>query len=413
MENGTGERIMVTMVKCRLTVDHAIQKVYDLLGKSPKEVQITYAGTKDRWAVTAQRIVISGNITFQEVNRCCMPDESELYSRDGSGVFLKDPMRVRHELRNGQLVGNNFIIRVEAAGQTCSNLKAYIDHRIQKLSARHGRDIFIFPNALGRQRLGKRQNLFKIGTSLLINGPEAGIKLFLTDTNDHEKPEAQDARRRIAAVWAEAESRAAANGETVAQQTAHLKQILSILTENVGGYRTQNLYERHNMVWEYKIVTKLIETRNYETTMRELYKVFSMWIGAYQGFWFNQVLGKVLRGEIVLDGNEPDYEKQIPLFVDHPQVFKFYGRYMPEALPVQMDETVRKVFINTETTGKNRRNGKPIRYNRKPPRRPLFVACQGFEFECSDGVATLRFMLRSGAYATTLLDILFDIQQPE
>lgn len=408
-ESGIGNKIAVTLVKCRLTTEHAIAKLLELLGKSPREVTVSYAGLKDRWAITSQRVVLEGNITFDEVLRACMPDEDELLR--GSGIFIKDPERVKNRLERGHLLGNNFTIRVLAKGSTCSDLESYIEGRIGQLSSRSGTDSFMFPNAYGRQRLGRRQNLFGVGYEFIVNGPEAGIKRFLTEVNSSEKPDAQNARRRIAVEWEAAEARARETGSTVAKQATHLAAILEILEESVG-HRGTKLCEQYNMVWEAQIAKELLRTLDYEQTLRNLYKVFSLWVGAYQGFWFNQVLGKVLRSEIILDGSEPDHERQIPLFTDNPKSEKFYARHCPEAIPARMNETVRKVFMSTLVNGKDRRTGKPKKWHRKPPRRPLFVAVQGFDSSCADGVATLNFMLRSGAYATTLLDILFDIKQP-
>lgn len=413
-ESGSGDLIAVTLVKCKLTTEHAIEAMLDLLGKTTKQVRVSYAGLKDRWAITAQRVVLEGDITFEEVLRCCMPDTEALTSR-GGGIFIKDPVRVKKHLGMGHLVGNNFTIKVYADGMSADALEKYINPRIRALSmglTGNSQGEFLFPNAFGRQRLGRRQNLFGVGHDFIVYGPEAGIKRFLTEVNSKEKPQAQDARRRIAEEWAEAEAKAKAEGSTVAKQVLHLQGMLGILEEPVG-YHGKKFFQQFNMVWEAQIVRKLLETGDYERTLRSLYKVFSLWTGAYQGFWFNQVLGKVLTGQIVLEGNCPDCERQIPLVMDNPKSIKFYSKYCPEALPSNMDPVVQKVFLNNMTTGRDRNTGKQKQYYRKPPRRPLFVSVQGFEAEYQDGLATVRFMLRSGAYATTLLDILFDIQQPE
>lgn len=412
-ESGSGEMIAVTLVKCRLTTEHAIKRMLDLLGKTPRQVRVSYAGLKDRWAITAQRVVIEGEITFEEVLRNCMPDMEELTSSRGSGIFIKDPIRVRKHLGMGHLVGNNFTIKVYAPGQSSSALESYIAPRIKALSFANGfqQGSFLFPNAYGRQRLGRRQNLFGVGYEFIVNGAEAGIKRFLTEVSGNEKPQAQEARRRLAREWEAAEAKAKEEGSTVARQVLHLQGMLEILEEPVGHHGAK-FCEQFNMVWEHKIVSKLLETRDYERTLRAHYTIFSLWTGAYQGFWFNQVLSKVLTGEVVLEGDCQDCERQIPLFMDNPKSTKFYGKYCPEALLPRMDPLVQEVFLSTLVDGKDRHTGKPKQYHRKPPRRPLFVSVQGFKSDCRDGVATLKFMLRSGSYATTLLDILFDVEQP-
>lgn len=423
-ETGFGNKVAVTLVKCRLSTDEAISRLGELLGKRPArdpknikrgEIKVSFAGNKDFKAITSQRVVIEGDIDFYDVVRACMPDEHELFR--GRRIFIKDPVWVKHGLRSGQLEGNNFTINVMTPGIKAADLEAYVQKRLGKLlSQRHGNNEFLIPNAYNRQRLGRRQDLFKIGHKLITEGPEAGIKLFFTDANGNERKEAQDARNEIAEVWARAERKARSQGSTVAKQRAELREIVAILERQVtlsdNNPTRVPLHEKHNLIWEIEIARKLADTQDYEKTMRALYKRFSMWIGAYQAFWFNQVLGKVLTGEIVLDGDQQANERMIPLYMDNPKSEKFYRRYCPEAIPETVNPDIKRIFLNTLVHGKDRRTGKPTTYHRKPAPRELFIAVQNFECECVDGKATLKFMLRSGSYATTLLDILFNIKKP-
>jgi len=255
----TGHLIAVEMVKQCLTTPAAIDKVKALLGGGQK-LRITYAGLKDRWAITSQRIVIEG-ASFDDVVRSCMPSQEQL---DEYGVFIKNPIRTNRHLGKGRLVGNNFIIKVVVPGMSAAELEAYLTPRINFLT--RGGAVMI-PNAFGKQRLGKRQNLFGVGHDFIHLGPEAGIKRFLTEKSPNESPWANDVRGKLESEWLSAEKRAATAGTSVANQVLHLQGMRQILEE--GGQGRQ-AYQRLNMTIEYRIVCQLLQHLDYVRAMREL-----------------------------------------------------------------------------------------------------------------------------------------------
>ncbi len=395
-DEGTGRLVRVTMVKKGLTTPAAIERVKALLGGNRRRIRITYAGLKDRWGVTAQWIVIEG-ADYDEVVRNCMPSMEEL---DQYGVFIKDAVRTDEHLGRGKLVGNHFRIKVlmdpkpaGSAGQLTSRTKAELDEYMRRtinhLMTRDG--IVMIPNFLGGQRLGKRRNLFGVAWDFIHEGPEAGIKRFITETSPFENASATELRTRLGALWAEAEQAAAHNGSSIAHQRKQLLAMKELLEEG-GGDR--QAYQRLNMTWEKKIICQLVACPDYIRCMSVLEDDFSLWTGAYQGFWFNQILDKVLRGEIELD-NQDDPEAEIPLVFDDRRAMYFYHRYMPEAVPARIDPSVRRLFLS------------PQYKNDRGPRRPLWVAVDELEYDCEDGAVNLRFRLRKGAYATNFLGIIF------
>jgi TruD family tRNA pseudouridine synthase len=383
-----GNLIAVTLVKRCLTTPSAIDKAIALVtGPNGPKVRVTYAGMKDRWALTAQRIVFEG-ARWEDVVRACMPDESQL---DEVGIFLKDPTRTQRHLSKGHLVGNNFTIKVMVPGMRAAELEGYVGPRIAHLS-RSGR--LIVPNAFGRQRLGKRQNLFGVGHDFIVYGPEVAIKRFLTETSPNESPWAAEVRGKLLAEWEAAEVKAATAGNTVAQQMLHLHGMREILEE---GSHDKQAYKKLNMTIEHRIVCQLLENLDYEKTLRVLHDDFSLWTGAYQGFWFNQVLASLLTGEITLD-SQNDPEARIPLFMDEKRARGFYSRNAPEAIPTRVDPLVRELFLS------------PRHKHDRGPRRPLFVPVGGLDYDCEDGAVNIRFSLPKGAYATTFLGILFQVE---
>lgn len=383
---GSGELIAVTLVKERLTTPAAIDRAKALVGKNPR---ISYAGLKDRWAVTSQRIVIEGAV-WEEVVRSCMPSAEQLREH---GFFLKDPQKTTKKLGKGHLVGNNFIIRALAPTYTKAQLEAYMSIRLAALRHKGNK----FANAYGGQRLGFRQNLDRIGYDFIVHGPEAGIKRFLTEISPNEKADAQDVRRRLLNEWEAAEQKAAASNSSVCKQVMHLTGMLQILETRLRG-RHQYAYQALNMIIEHRIVKKLLHTLDYVETMKSLYDDFSLWVGAVQAYWFNQLLARFLAGDLPLDTQHGD--PRIPLFIDEQRTIKFYRQHCPEAIPPQMNETVRGMFLSP-------------RRQYRGPRRSVYVPVKGFEYKCEEGAVEMKFQLGSGCYATVFLSMLFDISDDE
>ncbi len=385
-EDSGGDYVAVTMVKRCETTPSGIEKAKALIGGSESSLKATYAGLKDRWALTAQRIVIQG-ATYGDVVRACMPDMAQL---DEYGVFLKDPARTDRPLKKGHLLGNNFTLRVAVPGMSAKVLKAYVDERLTHLT-RHDR--IMFPNFFGKQRLGMRQNLFGIGYDHMVFGPEAGIKRFLTECSPNENPKATEVRQKLAVLWQAAEEQCKRKGGCVAHQEKQLRAMKEILEARAYD---KPVYDQYNMTIELRIVTQLLVCRDYWTTMRELYDDFSLWTGAYQGFWFNQILGKVLSGEkTLMNQDRPD--ARIPLFMDEQRALRFYRAVEPDALPPRLDNRVRSLFLTTKGSERG-------------PRRPLFTEVVGLEYNCEDGFVNMRFFLEKGAYATTFLLFLFQLE---
>lgn len=378
---GAGELIAVTLVKERLTTPAAIDRAKALVGR---RTRVSYAGLKDRWAQTSQRIVFEG-ADWDEVVRSCMPSAEQLREH---GFFLKDPKKTTKKLGKGHLVGNNFIIRAIAPNYTKAQLENYMSLRLAAL--RHVGNKFA--NAYGGQRLGFRQQLDDVGDVFIQFGPEPGIKRFLTEISPNEKADAQDVRRRLLSEWEAAEAKGAATRTPVCKQVMHLHGMLQILETKLRG---RPAYQALNMIIEHRIVQKLIQTLDYTETMKALYDDFSLWVGAVQAYWFNQLLARFLSGDLPLDMQHGD--PRIPLLIDEPRTMKFYEKHCPEAIPPQMDETVRRMFLT------------PRRQYGRGPRRPVYVPVKGFEYKCEDGAVEMKFQLGSGCYATVFLSMLFDI----
>lgn len=390
-----GHLVAVTLVKYRLTTPAAIEGLAQLLRIPAKN--ITAAGLKDRTARSAQMVVIEG-VDLEVVRRNCKPDE-DILRRDG--FFIKDARRCSKKLGKGHLEGNHFQIKLVVAGKSKSELEEYMRPRIEFLMRDHkGRRVPRVPNFFGRQRLGRRQNLLGVGVDLLTSGLEAGVKRFIcevVDQNDH--PKANELRRRLAKCWDDAERAAEAKGETVAQQYYCFIEMKEML--EATGFRNTPVYKLSNMYIEQKLISRIINTRCIEKAVRELKDDLSLSVGAFQGYWFNQILGdvndegaKISVSQLEVDkGGEP----VIPLyFTGDDRSVAFYKQWCPQAIPDQLDRKTKEIFLTN--------------YNGRPgPRRPAFIFVNDLSYEIHDGVVTFCFSLRSGAYATTFLSYLFQL----
>src|ERR1700679_267199 len=98
--------------------------------------------------------------------------------------------------------------------------------------------------------------------------------------------------------------------------------------------------------------TELAKCKSFEEMIKRNRAVkddVSLWVGAYQGYWYNQVLGRVLDGEIptsALEVCERGGELLIPLyFPGDAKSVAFYEQVCPEAIPHNIDRVVRKLFL--------------------------------------------------------------------
>ncbi len=392
---GKGHLVAVTLVKYRLTTPAAIEGLAKLLGVTHKDIYA--AGLKDRTARSAQMVVIEG-VSLEHVRRHCFPDETILREH---GFFIKDARLTGKKLGKGHLEGNNFQIKLIIKGKSREELLDYMEPRLEFLMRDHkGKRVPRVPNFFGRQRLGRRQNLLGVGCDLITNGLQAGVKRFICEVvKDNDHPKANELRRQLANLWNEAERIAEEKGQTVAEQFYCFLDMKKLLEAN--GYRGRPAYKMANMFIEYKLVNKILSTKDMEKAVRDLKDDLSLSVGAFQGYWFNQLLGdvndegaKISVSQLEVDR---DGEPVIPLyFPGDERSVAFYRQWCPQAVPDQLDRKVKEIFLSNF-------NGRP------GPRRPAFIFVNDLSYEVHDEVVTFQFSLRSGAYATTFLSYLFQL----
>ncbi len=382
MPSSTNSRyVAVTLVKRRMTTFDAIYQVAKELGTTPQK--ITYAGLKDRYAVTAQRIVIEG-VSIARVARACRTCRLDA----GVGYFIKDPVPVSGPLFKGGLIANRFTIKVTVPCMTTSQIEEYVAPYLKRLSNCHN----LIVNAYGRQRMGRRQNLHQIGYTLLSKGSEACIKQFLLDTSPLESSFVGQIRAKLKQLWDKAETEANETGKkSVAELAWPYFEDMRAILEPVAS--------KANLPIELQIVKATLKYRDFNEVVRHLYDEFSLFVGAYQSALFNQGLLALVKKNPVPVADSRGRLPGVPLFVNNNQDRNFYRYHRIDAIPDTINQDMAEIFINSH------------RKEKKTYWRQAFIEVESLRHEATDGAWDVSFKLRSGAYATTFLGLIFDIDE--
>lgn len=440
---GPHNMVIASMVKERLTtftaVDTVAKRLSRALGRHISPDQITYSGLKDRWARTVQFITIEG-VTVDEVRSI----RWEILE-DRPFVYLKDVRPTNRPLNKGDHGFNRFEIVVDVPQLSADEIGTHVNRVVRQLEQRHSRAL----NGVGRQRLGRRQNLHKVGRIALTGdlkvpadkgvppfntALEAANYLFLFDIGP-EKPIATETRIRLEPCW----------------------------LFNFEEMRVQmdRVHWKANMGFEMKIVERLADIDQYggsfEAVMKSMRNEYSLWVGAWQSFWWNKGLS------FLVEQNLLRFDEEIPLPMctqlsmefflglaprlpdvyvmfdelwktsrfsrERPQTLTHCNRIIEDAIRAmhETDCLTRLMFLVPRTLidprsrdslhAQLRKAALATRnkYNKKVkgPKRPAMAEVRNLEYTCHDGELRVQFELGSGAYATTFLGQIFDLVDPD
>jgi tRNA(Glu) U13 pseudouridine synthase TruD len=360
------------------------------------------------------------------------------------GVRLKDVrLSKSNALSKGDHRQNRFQLKVVVKNQDVSTVENYLVQplaKLERLAARQLGHLHGYTLVTGDYKAP--HGVHEFGTAA-----EAALYRFLTEVSGRENPAAEQMRRDMEPFW----------------------------LYDFDGMKSklQRSYRQLNMSVEYKIVERLADTDRYRGDFQEVVRScseeVSMWVAAWQSWWWNRVLVQKLPHWIremeevatarakmgslsctcnadvktenhklrcqcscdhdrchicqkrnrlntcqkcKLEGKVRRFnplQKGIPLLMDSPQSREYYGRLSYCRDGVQQldcaDNFVRNQFL------KPRGN---------TPWRKAFIRIEGLQHsvatELVDGVeqtvVNLQFELPSGAYATTFLGLLFELEEP-
>lgn len=165
---GSGDQLICALEKNNWDTLFAVREIAERLHVSPK--RIGFAGTKDKRALTAQRISLW-----------------KIRERDVENLRIKDirivPLRYSGKrVEMGDLWGNRFTIKV------------YTDGKPKRLKE--------VPNFFGEQRFGTLREITHLVGKEIINGDlEKAVKIYLGFSAPSEREETRLARERLSADW--------------------------------------------------------------------------------------------------------------------------------------------------------------------------------------------------------------------
>ncbi len=236
---GQGPHLLCRLTKRNWELQRAVREIARALGISHR--RISWAGTKDRRAVTTQLLSIRG-VEPEELERVALGD-----------LRIEPVGRSERPLRLGMLEGNRFRIRI----RECERER--LEERVSEVaqSAKQG-----LPNYFGIQRFGTlRPVTHLVGEKILQGYLEGAVKLYIGWTCGEEPQEALAARRDF-------------------METGNVSAALRNFPATLSYERAllQHLHNRHG---------------DYRGALRSLPpKLLSMFVSAYQSCLFNLALSE-------------------------------------------------------------------------------------------------------------------------
>ncbi|OYT54627.1 MAG: tRNA pseudouridine(13) synthase TruD [Candidatus Altiarchaeales archaeon ex4484_2] len=245
-----GEQLHLTLEKKNRSTLRAIKELSNALRVSRK--RIGFAGTKDKRALTTQRISV-WNISTSDLGRVNLKD-----------IHLKDYSYSDKRINLGDLQGNRFTLRVRGIDLPGKEIRERIDEINNELRAG-------FPNFFGIQRFGSTRPITHlVGREIVKGNLEAAVMVYLTDSFHGESDSVREARDSLGVS---------------------------------GDYRQAvREYPRH-LEYEHSLINHLIRNEgDYGGALQQLPSGLKrMFVHAYQSFIFNRALSYYLREQIPVE----------------------------------------------------------------------------------------------------------------
>lgn len=255
-EPGEGEYTYFTLQKNNWDTMRAVKAISKACNVSHKRFK--FAGTKDRRAITTQR-VSAWRVPIEQLQKIRIKD-----------LELRDFCHGEEPINLGTLKGNRFTVMIRGVEKDADKK---IGKTIKELKGR-------FPNFFGEQRFGNRLNNHAIGRGILRGDFKGAVMMYLSES-EGEPEEAKKARHRL-------------------KEGKAWKQALKEFPNYLG--------------YEKSVLNHLAQHENdYIGAMRELPKKLRwMFIHAYQGFVFNRALSEyIARGSIPKELPLVGYESEL------------------------------------------------------------------------------------------------------
>lgn len=329
-------------------IDHfvAIKTLAKQFGKNLKF--ISYAGSKDKKAITSQRICVY------------LPNIETIKKFKSSFIKIKNFKWEKRKLHLGDLIGNNFRVILRD-----------IDKKSAIKTANSIRQKKEFINYFGSQRFGSvRKNNFEIGVLILKRKFREAIIKILTEDSPDEKEDVREARKRL---------------------------------RREGDFKKALEYFPKNLRLELKILKSLVRRLDFKKALKSIDKRYTlMLVQAVQSKIFNEVL-KRAQGKV--DFSREENKKSV--LVGYRTRFS-KGPLGEIERKVLDDFGIKKEDFDIREIPHLRLKGSIRQTTIKP--KNLNVLIEDDEIFQPSKKIILEFFLPSGTYATTFLENFFTFE---
>jgi tRNA pseudouridine13 synthase len=238
-----GRYLVLDIEKTNWDTHHLIREMARKLGISQK--RFGWAGTKDKRAVTSQRISIM-NLDEAQLSKINLPD-----------LKIKVLGRTNRAVGLGDLLGNRFAITIRDL--SCPRPEATMSLITGEIAGGRG-----VPNYFGIQRFGDRRPVTHLVGEALVRGQvEEAVYIYLARSFAGELPRTREAREKL---WADRDIAAAL--KQYPEYLHYELAILNYLVEHPGDY-----------------------AHSFDVLSVNLRRLF---VHAYQSYLFNKILSRRL-----------------------------------------------------------------------------------------------------------------------
>lgn len=335
---------------------------------------VSYAGLKDRRAVTVQRM----SVPKRSLSKL---DTLKLYR-----IWIRNLEYSRHQVQIGDLWGNRFSILLKNIEVSCDEAKVMVD------TIRNSTIL----NYFGVQRFGVvRPFTHLVGKALLKNNYSEAIRIILTSSNDYESEEVKEIRKALSADIID-ESVV----ERMPKDLRYERDIAKHLSKNPGDYE--------------QAFSKIPP------------RVQTLFVHSYQSYLFNRLISQLAEkryslttpetGDFLIRLDEPHTGRDDWLFVTEKKLDSYtklvtsgnYGIAMPiPGYSTKLPDTTQTKLLQDILKEEEIRllDFRNPQKNLDSPGGLHLVALSlpDLTADCLDEGLNLRFKLRKGSYATVVL----------
>lgn len=377
-KNEDGEYTLVKIRVRNWETNRLVRQLSRALGISRK--YITFAGTKDRRAITTQWFAIKAPIEHVKGISLKDLDILEIYNSNRS-------------IDLGDLIGNAFDITVRDAPHEESVIESLLKNTEEQLSSLGG-----FPNFFGHQRFGAlRPITHLVGKELVRGNFEKAVMTYIATPIKGEPDEAHNARKFL-------------------EETLDFSEALKRYPDNLN--------------FEKAMLNRLVKhPEDYIGALKALPKnLLMMFVHAYQSYLFNRILSmrikedlppnELLEGDLILPTDKyglPNHKRwilaternleKIKRKVEEGKAFisgAVYGSQTDLATGIQ-GEIEREVLSSENVHAEDFIVPELPVVSSKGIRREFVAPFKDFKYKIEKNDVKMSFTLNKGCYATSLL----------